>query len=238
MDEAAEFSAQGDELRSPVQDSEELKARIARSEDRGPPRAVRSDTRVRLLAAALELFARNGFEATTMRDLAAFCGIKAPAIYNHFASKEVVLGQALLWAMQDFNAAVLASDDVAVGNGSAVDRLRRILARHLNYQIENPMIARAFDVLSANDVLARLGESEERAAVIDQLKLYLRIVSTLVGEILERQDPPRPSTRIVSHAITTMHDQISRWHVSRSDAQDTELVDTYWALTRQMLRLP
>ena len=237
MREAAEISAPSDAVRSHVQDGEQLKARIARSEERGPARAVRSDTRVRLLAAALQLFARNGFEATTMRDLAAFCGIKAPAIYNHFTSKEVVLGQALLWAMQDFNAAVLDSDGVAVANDSAVDRLRGILARHINYQIENPMIARAFDVLSANDVLARLGESEERTAVMDQLKLYLRTVSTLVGEILERQDPPRPSTRIISHAITTMHDQISRWHVSRSDAQDIELVDTYWDLTRQMLRL-
>ena len=237
MTETVEFSAQGNELRSPVQDGEELKARIARSEERGPARAVRSDTRVRLLAAALELFAQNGFEATTMRDLAAFCGIKAPAIYNHFASKELVLGQALLWAMHDFNAAVLASDNLAVANASPVDRLRRILARHINYQIQNPMIARAFDVLSANDVLARLGESEERAAVIDQLRLYLRTVSSLVGEILERQDPPRPSIRIVSHAITTMHDQISRWYVSRSDAQDIELLDTYWNLTRQMLRL-
>ena len=139
--------------------------------------------------------------------------------------------------MHDFIAAVLASDNLAVANASPVDRLRRILARHINYQIQNPMIARAFDVLSANDVLARLGESEERAAVIDQLRLYLRTVSSLVGEILERQDPPRPSIRIVSHAITTMHDQISRWYVSRSDAQDIELLDTYWNLTRQMLRL-
>lgn len=70
-----------------------------------------------------------------------------------------------------------------------------------------------------------------------QLRLYLRTVSSLVGEILKRQDPPRPSTRIVSHAITKTHDQISRWYVSRSDAQDIEQVDTYWNLTRQMLRL-
>ena len=74
-------------------------------------RVTRSDTRARLLAAALERFAKNGFAETTMRDLGADVGIKAPAIYSHFKSKEEILGLALVWSMDDFNEAVLSSGE-------------------------------------------------------------------------------------------------------------------------------
>ncbi|MGF6092375.1 TetR/AcrR family transcriptional regulator [Pseudomonas sp. 18173] len=40
---------------------------------------------------ALELFARCGFSRVSMRDLAAFLGIKAGSIYNHIESKEALL---------------------------------------------------------------------------------------------------------------------------------------------------
>lgn len=40
---------------------------------------------------ALELFARYGFSRVSMRDLAAYLGIKAGSIYNHIESKEALL---------------------------------------------------------------------------------------------------------------------------------------------------
>lgn len=64
-------------------------------------------TRARLLSAAVSLFARRGFDACTMRDLAAAVGIKAPAIYNHFSSKEEILGEAVEYALADFFGCVL-----------------------------------------------------------------------------------------------------------------------------------
>nr|WP_180204732.1 TetR/AcrR family transcriptional regulator [Pseudomonas sp. SbOxS1]NYU04726.1 TetR/AcrR family transcriptional regulator [Pseudomonas sp. SbOxS1] len=40
---------------------------------------------------ALELFARSGFSRVSMRDLAAYLGIKVGSIYNHIDSKEALL---------------------------------------------------------------------------------------------------------------------------------------------------
>jgi AcrR family transcriptional regulator len=40
---------------------------------------------------ALGLFAKNGFENVSMRDIAAEAGIKAASIYNHFPGKEEIL---------------------------------------------------------------------------------------------------------------------------------------------------
>lgn len=48
------------------------------------------DTKKRIIEAALQLFARNGYEATSMADIAAAVGIKAPSLYAHFKSKQAL----------------------------------------------------------------------------------------------------------------------------------------------------
>jgi TetR/AcrR family transcriptional regulator, cholesterol catabolism regulator len=211
-------------------------ARLAESEELAierENRSSRSDTRARLLVAALELFSKNGFDASTMRDLARFAGIKAPAIYNHFKSKEALLGEALLWAMDDFNERVLGPRDAGE---SEIAALEGILERHIRYQLENPVIARAFDILMSHDLLQRVGEVTFQQAVQDRLRLYLREVTKLVSILIEQSPEPK-DYRIVSSAISTMYDQVGRWYTPSSKATDAHLVETYWHLTLRMLGL-
>src|SRR6202171_4473024 len=57
------------------------------------PKSLRKgpDRRRQILAAASELFARNGFEGTSIRDIAAASGVLSGSLYYHFASKEDLL---------------------------------------------------------------------------------------------------------------------------------------------------
>lgn len=48
-------------------------------------------TRRRILAAALRLFSRNGFHATSIRGLAGSIGLTEAAIYYHFSSKRAIV---------------------------------------------------------------------------------------------------------------------------------------------------
>lgn len=47
-------------------------------------------TAERVVDAALELFSRKGYDATSMNDIAQAVGIRAPSLYKHFASKEAL----------------------------------------------------------------------------------------------------------------------------------------------------
>lgn len=44
-----------------------------------------------IIAAARELFARQGIDTTTMTDIAAAAGISAPTVFNYFGSKDGIL---------------------------------------------------------------------------------------------------------------------------------------------------
>jgi len=46
------------------------------------------DTRRRILETAIEVFAREGYEGTSTRELAAAAGVNLPAIQYYFGSKE------------------------------------------------------------------------------------------------------------------------------------------------------
>ena len=49
------------------------------------------DTTERILEAALELFAQNGYLGTSMNDIAARLGFTKAALYKHYASKQEIL---------------------------------------------------------------------------------------------------------------------------------------------------
>lgn len=61
------------------------KSRPARSRTRPLPRAER---RAAILAGATRAFAKGGFAATSMEEIAAACGVTAAIVYRHFASKD------------------------------------------------------------------------------------------------------------------------------------------------------
>ena len=48
-------------------------------------------TRDRILNEALTLFAENGYDGTSVEEIAEKVGIKAPSLYNHFKGKEDIL---------------------------------------------------------------------------------------------------------------------------------------------------
>jgi AcrR family transcriptional regulator len=65
-----------------------------------------ASTRERILDVALDLFTDQGFDGTSMREIAERLDISKPAIYYHFASKEEIL-MALHMRLHEFGRAAL-----------------------------------------------------------------------------------------------------------------------------------
>jgi AcrR family transcriptional regulator len=89
-----------------------------------------AETRARILAAALELFRRDGFEAATMRDIAGAADVATGAAYYYFASKDAIVlafyDQASKDMQPHLDAALLKSKDLK-------ERLAGLLRVKLDY---------------------------------------------------------------------------------------------------------
>ena len=48
-------------------------------------------TKEKILDAALSLFAENGYDGTSVEQIAGIVGIKAPSLYKHYKGKEDIV---------------------------------------------------------------------------------------------------------------------------------------------------
>src|SRR5256885_16637442 len=62
-----------------------------------------SSMREQILAAAVQLFAKYGYHAAPLRDIARIAGIQAASIYHHFPNKQALLVEIMETHMQRLN---------------------------------------------------------------------------------------------------------------------------------------
>ena len=60
------------------------------------PQQRKEETQARILEAAYRVFARRGYEAATVEEITAECGIAKGALYTHFAGKEELFRTVLM----------------------------------------------------------------------------------------------------------------------------------------------
>lgn len=95
----------------------------------------------RLLAAALELFTRRGYAATTVRELVEAAGITKPALYYYFGSKEGIYRSLVDGALSEFNGTI---DELAAAAGSAQERIVRICRVSFESSLAHLEVVRLF----------------------------------------------------------------------------------------------
>jgi AcrR family transcriptional regulator len=92
-------------------------------------------TRQKILDAARRMFVQRGYEATTMRAIAAKIGYTPTAIYHHFEDKEALVAE--LSAL-DFRAFAQALRDIGAV-ADPIERLRRTGRAYVAFGVANPM---------------------------------------------------------------------------------------------------
>lgn len=101
-----------------------------------------SQTTDRILHAALRLFSNHGFQAVTVRELAADLGLTSAALYYHFPSKEACL-EALVFPYIERLEAVL--DRHPPQGAPTRDSMRGLLADYLQGLLHTPELTRLVD---------------------------------------------------------------------------------------------
>jgi AcrR family transcriptional regulator len=98
----------------------------------------------RLLSAAIELFARKGYSATTVREIVDAAGVTKPVLYYHFGSKEGIYLGLMDGARSEFVATLARA--VAEG-GTARQQVVRVLGGVLDLILANLGLVRVFHAM-------------------------------------------------------------------------------------------
>jgi AcrR family transcriptional regulator len=170
-------------------------AAAPRTREAGPPRDVppprtRDPARKeRILAAAADLVARNGYHAVSMAEIGAAAGITGSGIYRHFGSKS-----ALLVALFDRVIDGLLSDERRIVD--EVPDLREALLRLVEGQVEFVVADRELAQVYHREINNLPGGDRRRLR--RKQRLYLEEWVHLIGEM--RPDLTDTDARFIVHA--------------------------------------
>jgi len=92
------------------------------------------DTYEEILEAAARSFSKNGYDGTSLAEIAKAVGIKTPALYYHFKSKNEILYAYLQRCAEHTSAPVQKA--IAEAGASNVDRLRAYVKAYIRTQLD------------------------------------------------------------------------------------------------------
>ena len=111
----------------------------------------RGNTKQEILEAALELFSVQGFEATSISQIANAVGIRKASLYSHFESKQAILDTLLKEVLEQYGGHSIFSkvnwednvDNLPLTDDQAV----RMIQGQIRYILHDPIISRARKML-------------------------------------------------------------------------------------------
>ncbi|MGP5390268.1 TetR/AcrR family transcriptional regulator [Glutamicibacter arilaitensis] len=151
-------------------------------------------TRERIMLAALDAFAREGWQEATYEQIASAAGLTRGAVHHHFKSKTDLLQEALEFGWLAYSERLLAHLE---RTGSATQRLRNFIADYITLLDEDER----FKALAANTVLiapVALGPSATQSHAIDHWR------SAITAALAEAEPPGPIPAELASRLIVTL----------------------------------
>ena len=156
----------------------------------------RTDTRSRAQKVALELFAEQGYEKTSLREIAERLGVTKAALYYHFKSKEDIVHS----FTEDYFAELDALLDWAKDRPRDDETRRELLERYVGIVLASNAVFRFLEQNRAS--VQSMEAGKERFARV-RVRLDA-LVEVLVGADAPLRDRVRATTAVLSVGATCM----------------------------------
>jgi AcrR family transcriptional regulator len=174
--------------------------------------------RQRIEAAAVEVFAERGYDATSVGEIAVAAGVTRTVLYDHFRSKRELYVEVL----DSQNAAMLAEVGAGItGAGAGSDRLRSTVTAYLSFARARPASRRLLvDPVPTGDpdldrVIAAFRASRTQA-----------VAAMLAPDLaLSGVEPGSTAAAVVVELLITGVDGVARWWQDHPGAGLEEVTD-------------
>lgn len=163
------------------------------------------------------MFARNGYENTTTRDIAKAARISNAALYYYFDSKEELLYQILEETMQDGLDRIEKIEGTPL---SPLEMLTAVLKMHTASAVDfNRMKLLVHDQNSLTP--------EHRRALVQKQNAYVKKLCDLIDLLKEKGEVADLDTRACAFAFFGMASWAYRWYDPKGKVTPEELADIF-----------
>lgn len=177
----------------------------------------------RIRDSALRLFARHGFAAVSMRQIAGEVGVQAGALYNYMPDKQSLLFGLMQSHMQELLQEYAAREVPA----DVIAQLEDFTRFHIRFHLEKP------DAVFISYMELR-NLTPENFAIIEGLRRsYEDTLETILSDGSTGGALDVPDTKIATLAVIAMLNGVNTWY--RDDGRLTldEIEAIYWDMVRK-----
>ena len=193
-----------------------------------PGRPVAANVRVdQVLEIATRLFTERGYDAASIRDLAAELAMRPSSLYHHFPGKQHILFAICFGMQQDFNATVMPRLRAEAG---PVERIEDVIRQHVLFSL-----ARKGELLV--NIRERRSLPPDLRARVNALRREYRDAVASVIEDGRRQGLFQvPDPKLAAMAILDMANGLVQWFEPRDDQDRERAASAYAAAAVALLR--
>ena len=175
----------------------------------------------RVRAAALRLFARDGYAAVSMRAIAGEVGVQAGALYNYTPDKQSLLYDLMRGHMDNLLA------EMPKGKGTSLDQLRDFVMFHIQFHADRPD-----EVFIAYMELRNL--SPENFTAIEALRRrYEDHLEAILRDGMAQGVFDVADTKIATLAVIAMLTGVNTWFSAGGRLSLDEVTAQYWNMVRK-----
>lgn len=173
--------------------------------------------------AAERLFARHGYAAVSMRQIAAEVGVQVGALYVYTPDKQSLLFEMMKSHLEGLIAALPQV------SGDPLRRLEEFTRFHVRYHLDRPE-----PVFIAYMELRNL--NAENFSVIEDLRgRYEAFLETILRQGVEAGDMSVEDSKVATLAIIAMLTGITTWFRDDGRLTRAEVEEIYWDMVRRMV---
>ena len=155
----------------------------------------RGNTKQEILEASLELFSVQGFEATSISQIAGAVGIRKASLYSHFDSKQAILDAIVKDVLEQYGKhSIFARADWekdAANLPLAADEAVEMIQGQIRYILHDPAIQRARKMLVIEQFQNRsLAKLQTKQNYSDVLGYFTGMIKCLIQKGVLAEDDP------------------------------------------------
>ena len=150
-----------------------------------------NDTKERILAAALEMFSKNGYAGTNIRELSASLGLVKSGVYKHYESKEAIWN-ALLDEMIAYYADHFGSAEHLPPVPDSLEEFVQMTIHMVNITVHDEKIVMTRKMLAIEQFRDdRARELATRHFLTGLTDMFTHVFTGMMEKGLIRQDDPK-----------------------------------------------